>query len=138
MATSSETVDEKTTVEVKLLIDSKGQRVLFAEAGKDFCDFLFTLLSLPVATVIRLLSDGTGMVGTLGTLYNSFASLSDSYIEPHVDKNSLLNPSGPSASLLRLEPDRSPPRRTLYVCHMDRYNCNHIHVSDDPSAVCPT
>lgn len=43
-------------VSLKLLIDKKHKKVLFAEAGKDFVDFLFTLLSLPVSIVIGLLS----------------------------------------------------------------------------------
>ncbi|XVF83481.1 hypothetical protein PTKIN_Ptkin16aG0491300 [Pterospermum kingtungense] len=38
------------TVSLKLLVDSTNQRVLFAEAGKDFADFLFNILSLPVGT----------------------------------------------------------------------------------------
>lgn len=62
------------TVSLKLLIDSKHQRVLFAEAGKDFVDFLFTLLSLPIATVIRLLSKD-GMVGSFGKVYESVENL---------------------------------------------------------------
>ncbi|KAK3163912.1 hypothetical protein QOZ80_1AG0010080 [Eleusine coracana subsp. coracana] len=36
---------------MKLLIDTKTQRVLFAEAGKDVVDFLFSLLTLPIAAV---------------------------------------------------------------------------------------
>ncbi|KAG6415134.1 hypothetical protein SASPL_122536 [Salvia splendens] len=49
-------------VSMKLLIDTQGKRVLFAEAGKDCVDFLFHILSLPVATII-------GMVGSLPNLY---------------------------------------------------------------------
>ncbi|CAL4951619.1 unnamed protein product [Urochloa decumbens] len=45
---------------VKLLIDRKSKRVLFAEAGKDVIDFLF---SLPVATGIKLV--GTEAVDAL-------------------------------------------------------------------------
>ncbi|EYU36140.1 hypothetical protein MIMGU_mgv11b024427mg [Erythranthe guttata] len=41
-----------TTVSLKLLIDEQGERVLFAEAGKEFVDFLFHILSLPMSTVI--------------------------------------------------------------------------------------
>lgn len=41
-----------TTVNLKFMIDKKRKKFLFAEAGKDFVDFLFTLLSLPVGTVI--------------------------------------------------------------------------------------
>ncbi|THG00362.1 hypothetical protein TEA_000552 [Camellia sinensis var. sinensis] len=37
-------------VSLKLLIDTKAHKVLFAEAGKDFVDFLFNILSLPVGT----------------------------------------------------------------------------------------
>ncbi|MBA0749997.1 hypothetical protein Gogos_003866 [Gossypium gossypioides] len=43
------------TVSLKLLVDSMSQRVLFAEAGKDFVDFVFNILSFPVGTVIWLL-----------------------------------------------------------------------------------
>ncbi|MBA0665269.1 hypothetical protein Goklo_005153, partial [Gossypium klotzschianum] len=43
------------TVSLKLLVDSMSQRVLFAEAGKDFVDFIFNILSFPVGTVIWLL-----------------------------------------------------------------------------------
>lgn len=62
--------NSESTVSLKLLVDSKRHKVLFAEAGKDFVDFLFTLLSLPVGTVIRLLAKH-GMVGSLGKLYES-------------------------------------------------------------------
>ncbi|KAK8671683.1 hypothetical protein V6N13_038270 [Hibiscus sabdariffa] len=40
-----------TTVSLKLLIAPKSQRVLYAEAGKDFVDFLFNIMTLPVGTV---------------------------------------------------------------------------------------
>nr|XP_048326395.1 uncharacterized protein LOC125421424 [Ziziphus jujuba var. spinosa] len=48
MAASMKTTS---SVNLKLVIDSRGQRVLFAETGKDFVDFLSTLMSLPVGTV---------------------------------------------------------------------------------------
>ncbi|KAL8193021.1 hypothetical protein R6Q57_027469 [Mikania cordata] len=44
-----------TKVSLKLLIDVKSKKVLFAEASKEFVDFLFHILSLPVGTVIKLL-----------------------------------------------------------------------------------
>ncbi|CAL2241317.1 unnamed protein product [Prunus armeniaca] len=37
-------------ISLKLLIHKKHKKVLFTEAGKDFADFLFTLMSLPVST----------------------------------------------------------------------------------------
>ncbi|GJV97552.1 kinase-like domain, phloem protein 2-like protein [Tanacetum coccineum] len=46
---------DSTKVTLKLLIDTKSKEVLFAEANKEFVDFLFNILSLPVSTVIKLL-----------------------------------------------------------------------------------
>ncbi|KAI9127734.1 hypothetical protein K1719_000727 [Acacia pycnantha] len=82
-------------VSLKLLIDTKEKRVLLAEASKEFIDFLFNLLRLPVGTVTRLLTK-KGMVGCLGKLYESIENLSDNYFNnPTQDKNILLKPSAP-------------------------------------------
>ncbi|CAL2248380.1 unnamed protein product [Prunus armeniaca] len=83
-------------VSLKLLIDTKRQKVLFAEAGKDFVDFLFTLLSLPLGTIIRLLSKDE-MVGSLGRLYGSLETLSDIYMQPNLNKDTLLKPKAQAA-----------------------------------------
>ncbi|KAI5325707.1 hypothetical protein L3X38_034781 [Prunus dulcis] len=62
------------SVSLNLLIDPKTHKVMFAEASKEVVDFLFSFLSLHVATVTRLLSTD-GMVGCLGNLYRSAESL---------------------------------------------------------------
>ncbi|GMN57311.1 hypothetical protein TIFTF001_026427 [Ficus carica] len=133
MATPSST--DQSSITLKLLIDSKEKRVLFAEAGKDFADFLFTLLSLPVGTVIRLLSSN-GMVGTIGKLYESFENLSVTYIQPTVSKDTLLKPNSPfggSATLLSLTNDASTSKR-IFICSY----CSNRYWSDDPRAICPS
>ncbi|XP_028790124.1 uncharacterized protein LOC114746107 [Neltuma alba] len=85
-------------VSLKLLIDAKEDRVLFAEASKEFIDFLFNLLRLPVGTVTRLLTKNA-MVGCLAKLYESIENLSDVYLNnPEQDRNTLLRPSAPLAS----------------------------------------
>ncbi|PSS32603.1 Mitochondrial distribution and morphology protein [Actinidia chinensis var. chinensis] len=84
-------------VSLKLLIDTKSSRVLYAEAGKDFVDFLFSLLHLPVGTVIRLLIKDS-MVGSLGDLYESIENLSETYWQPNQNKDSLLKPQTPSCA----------------------------------------
>ncbi|KAH0672989.1 hypothetical protein KY290_025270 [Solanum tuberosum] len=43
-----EQVMETTNFGLKLLVDSKAHKVVFAECGKDFIDFLFTILKLPI------------------------------------------------------------------------------------------
>ncbi|BBG97929.1 Protein of unknown function D [Prunus dulcis] len=87
------------TVSLKLLIDTKGHKVLFAEASKDFVDFLFTPLALPVGTVIRLLSKDN-MVGSLGKLYDSLELLNDTYMLPNLNKDTLLKPKVPLVVLI--------------------------------------
>ncbi|KAL1558176.1 hypothetical protein AAHA92_08672 [Salvia divinorum] len=120
-------------VSMKLLIDTKGKRVLFAEAGKDCVDFLFHILSLPVATIIGLLK-AQGMVGSLPNLYKSLETLNDTYILPDQKKDTYLKPLPPISSssvpLLALTDDQLQKKF---------YRCSHCvgYVSDDPRAACP-
>jgi hypothetical protein len=72
---------EETNVSLKLLIDTESQRVLFAEAGKEFIDFLFHILALPVGTFIPLLKN-QGTVGSFGNIYESIENLSITYLQP--------------------------------------------------------
>ncbi|KAF2321307.1 hypothetical protein GH714_038564 [Hevea brasiliensis] len=64
MSNALSRIDTKKKVNLKLLIDKKTNKVLFAEAEKDFVDFLFILLSLPVGTVIRLLKNQKWLADT--------------------------------------------------------------------------
>ncbi|KAM3374728.1 hypothetical protein P3S68_013442 [Capsicum galapagoense] len=66
---------------LKLLIDPKAKKVLFAETEKDCVDFLFHILSLPVSTVIRLLKTKGMNYGCLPNLYESVENLHDTYIQ---------------------------------------------------------
>ncbi|XP_047057645.1 uncharacterized protein LOC124664088 [Lolium rigidum] len=97
---------------MKLLIDTKAQRVLFAEVNKDVVDFLFSLLALPVATAVRLLGSDS-MVGSVGNLYSSVVKIDGAYVLNEDDIDALLKPTVSShaaasnTSLLRL-PDPSP------------------------------
>ncbi|CAK9150543.1 unnamed protein product [Ilex paraguariensis] len=139
-------------VSLKLLIDTKTNKVLFAEAGKDFVDFLFNLLSLPVGAVVRLLTKQS-MVGSLGNLYESFENLSETYFQPDQNKDSLLKPKICASQVPLLLPDVSfVTNKKFYTCsnyqpgqehsRSSRSDdssrpCSYLSVADDPSAVCP-
>ncbi|XP_045797414.1 uncharacterized protein LOC123891572 [Trifolium pratense] len=86
-----------TKMSLKLLIDTKNDKVLFAEASKAVIDFLFNLLCLPIGTVVKLLTTN-GMVGSLGNLYQSVENLNQNYIQPNQTKDVLLNPTAQSSS----------------------------------------
>jgi len=107
-----------TKLSLKLLIDTKNDKVLFAEASKPVIDFLFNLLCLPIGTVVKLLSVN-GMVGSLGNLYESVENLDQEYMLPNQTKDFLLNPKAQSSSteiagLLTQNDDHE--RTKLYMC----------------------
>ncbi|KAM5556252.1 hypothetical protein ABKV19_023909 [Rosa sericea] len=100
------------TISLKLLVDTKQKKVLFAEAGKEFVDFLFTLLSFPAGTIIRLLSKDN-MVGSLGLLTN-------------VEK-----PERKSTYIC------SNTENVVWRGSYSGYSDIHPYCSDDPKAKCP-
>ncbi|KAI6669065.1 hypothetical protein NL676_003950 [Syzygium grande] len=128
------------SVNLKLLVDKSNRRVLFAEGGKDFVDFLFHILTLPVGTVIRLL-EKTGMVGSLGNLYNSIEKLNDVYIKSS-KKNLLLKPKAP-ASLAEIKfklPETSlfdSTPKTYYRCSTRSSDRCSNYVAEECYATCP-
>ncbi|KAI4303088.1 hypothetical protein MLD38_038759 [Melastoma candidum] len=127
--------EAKNTLGLKLLVDKHCKKVLFAEAGKDFIDFLFHLMTLPVGTVIRLLKPN-GMVGCVGDLYRSIRNINDVYMESAASKKGLLKPQSPSGgeSFPLLLPDSSPSdHKTFYKCSNCRSSPN---VADFTNATC--
>ncbi|XP_058774269.1 uncharacterized protein LOC131648535 [Vicia villosa] len=110
MASSS-----STKVSMKLLIDTKNNKVLFAEASKPVIDFLFNLLCLPIGTVVKLLS-ANDMVGSLGNLYQSVENLNQNYMQPFQTKHVLLNPKTQSPSTVTYDNTTPCPGRPGYPC----------------------
>ncbi|MCI18299.1 hypothetical protein A2U01_0039453, partial [Trifolium medium] len=54
MAAATTTTQTEELVSLKLLLNEKGNKVLFAEAGNDFVDVLFSFLTMPLGTIARL------------------------------------------------------------------------------------
>ena len=104
---------------LKLLIDSKHSKVVFAEAGKDFVDFLLNLLALPLGTVIQLLTK-PAMTGFIANLYESLENLDESYLQPNQNKDSLLKPTLAAQitdpTFLLPDTSRKPEDQKLYYC----------------------
>ncbi|CAI8601592.1 unnamed protein product [Vicia faba] len=125
-------------VSLKLLIDTKNQKVLFAEASKPVIDFLFNLLCLPIGTVVKLLS-ANNMVGSLGNLYESVENLNQNYMQPNQTKDVLLCPKAQSSSteisgfLTQNDANEDDDEEgiKLYMC---KHRCRH-EVTYDPSMV---
>lgn len=77
----------ETKMSLNLVIDKNSQKVLYAEVGKTFVDFLFHLLTLPVGTVIMHLTE-KGMMGCLGDLYERVENLSETCMQHSQSKRS--------------------------------------------------
>ncbi|XP_074586858.1 uncharacterized protein LOC141842743 [Curcuma longa] len=108
---------------LKLLIDTTAQNVLFAEAGKEVVDFLFSLLSLPLGSIVKLLSKDR-MAGSIGNLYKSIQELNDSYLQNNEGKSTLLNPiRSIPPSLLLPGPSSSSSSKNVY------FQCANINAS---------
>ncbi|CAO2199028.1 unnamed protein product [Urochloa humidicola] len=149
MATAKTT--KTTTLSIKLLIDRKSQRVLFAEASKDVVDFLFSILALPVATAVKLVGKDA-MVGSVGNLYDSVERLDDTYVQPGAAKDTLLRPavfsSPDGAALLRLLPAPLPPcgaggqpisrSLVMYRCTSIFNSSCRTYITDAYGKACPT
>jgi hypothetical protein len=122
---------------MKLLVDTKAQRVLFAEASKDVVDFLFSLLALPVGTAVKLLGKES-MVGCVGNLYGSVEMLDSTYVQAGAAKDSLLHPVvlSPTSgtSMLRLPEGSSGVQPTGFF----RCSYNHSYMTDTIGTKCPS
>ncbi|KAL4610494.1 hypothetical protein ACB092_08G054300 [Castanea dentata] len=81
------------TLSLKLLIDNNSNKVVFAEAGKEFVDFLFGCLQVPLGSIMGLLSehDLVGL-GSLSSVYESIENLDPSFFQSKASKDSLLRP----------------------------------------------
>ncbi|CAM0952800.1 unnamed protein product [Alopecurus aequalis] len=99
--------------QMKLLLDKRSRRVLYAEARKDAVDFLIGLLRVPTGLAARVITkhaaagdaDGEALAapGSLGTLYAGARALDDAFfVSAAPDRNAILCPALPSAALALL------------------------------------
>ncbi|KAF6161008.1 hypothetical protein GIB67_007649 [Kingdonia uniflora] len=61
---------ESTKKTLKIILNKSRNKILYAEAGEDFMDFLFSLFTPPLGFVVKLL-DRTPSLGCISNLYNS-------------------------------------------------------------------
>ncbi|CAM8952212.1 unnamed protein product [Rhodiola kirilowii] len=126
-------------MKLKLLVDNKSSKVLFAEAEKEFVDFLFSLLALPLGTVTRLLKQNDDMVGSLGVLYKSIEGLCVSYIQPDLSMEAVLCPKvalplvEQNVPLLKCE-GVAYAQKKFFRCS----NCKSSKLSYNPQTRCPS
>ncbi|KAI3509449.1 hypothetical protein L1887_24720 [Cichorium endivia] len=139
---------------LKFLVDKKAQKVLFAEATKEFLDFLFHIFSLPLGSLIQLLGSKQ-MVGCLGQLKESVENFDQTYLQPGIDKDVIFDPKTTFNGNMFLlsndafEDDKPAKPKTLYRCSFsagsayyfdddDCGSCRLKHVTEHPNVSCPS
>nr|GEX06070.1 hypothetical protein [Tanacetum cinerariifolium] len=114
---------------LKLLVDKKGGKVLFAEATKEFVDFLFHIFSLPLGTLIGFLGSKQ-MVGYLDKLNDSIQNLDRTFLQPGIHKDDIFDRKtsfNGNTFLLSYGacPDgESGTSNTIYRCSTASMNCS--------------
>ncbi|KAK7256857.1 hypothetical protein RIF29_30397 [Crotalaria pallida] len=139
-------MEQVRVVSLKLMVSKEKNKVLFAEAGKDFVDVLISFLTLPLGTIARLVAmqDFVGVlvnfltsplgtisrlvakesdmqpvkVGSLTTLYGSVANLDKECLSTDTCKAMLLQPRNSLEDYCRsLKVNIDDTERTqYYVC----------------------
>ncbi|PNX70098.1 hypothetical protein L195_g057087, partial [Trifolium pratense] len=112
----ADTTETEEIVQLKLLINEESNKVVFAEAGKDFVDILCSFLTLPLGTIARLSRKDSNIgpvsVGCLNSLYQSVVDLDKGYLWTDSIKEMLLQPKNSSedyCSSIKLNIDDTQP-----------------------------
>ncbi|XP_022753806.1 uncharacterized protein LOC111302133 [Durio zibethinus] len=127
-------------ISLKAVVDKTTNRVVFAESDEKFVDILFSFLTMPVGTTVRLTRSRppTTSIGCMNNLYNSVEILDKRYLRTEACKTMLLYPrNGASAQCknLKLKIDDSPPLR-YFLCGMCNSISNYMLLSYYETAVC--
>ncbi|ESQ28206.1 hypothetical protein EUTSA_v10019708mg, partial [Eutrema salsugineum] len=113
---------------LKVLIDDKRNKVVFAEADQDFVDVLFSLLTLPMGKIVRLLENHkslkTDVLGCFKNLHRSVADMGNDHFETNAWKSMLLHPISNKefhCRNLKLNMSHADPNK-MFTC--PRYTCS--------------
>ncbi|XP_031103740.1 uncharacterized protein LOC116007254 [Ipomoea triloba] len=90
---------QESRLSLKLLIDEKSNRVVAAEAHKEFVEILFSFLTLPMGTIVRATSSAETedpvTIGCMNNLYRGIEKLSNENWETEKCKRMVLHPRNP-------------------------------------------
>ncbi|KAL5726519.1 hypothetical protein ACHQM5_009557 [Ranunculus cassubicifolius] len=85
---------EKRTIKIKLLVNKETKKLVFTECDKDFVEILFSFLTLPISTIIRLSPKNKSDLGSMDSLYGTMGSLKISFLKPQTANPCCLHPMG--------------------------------------------
>ncbi|KAL3845127.1 hypothetical protein ACJIZ3_002530 [Penstemon smallii] len=120
--------NEEVKFRMKVLINKEKNKVLFAEVDHDLADILISFLTLPLGTMVRLLSEHYGdeapVIGSLNTLYKGLVDLDRSSFCTKLGKQMLIKPKNPfEDDLVKLKVNIDDTEPTMYfTCEVCSWN----------------
>ncbi|PNY12496.1 hypothetical protein L195_g009127 [Trifolium pratense] len=94
-------------MDVKLVRSKSQKKIIFAEASENFVDFMFSFLTIPLGSIVKVL-DGNSFVGCVDNLYKSVENLDSSWCTD--SRSVLLNPG--------VAPQFGCPNQPLNIPHV--------------------
>ncbi|KAF8397800.1 hypothetical protein HHK36_016723 [Tetracentron sinense] len=84
----------RNSISLKVLVDKEKERVVFAESDSDFVEILFSFLTMPIGTIIRLTRSQPFMaeIGCMNNIYESVDKLDVQHLWTAACKTMLLCP----------------------------------------------
>ncbi|KAK7294686.1 hypothetical protein RJT34_17577 [Clitoria ternatea] len=130
-ATVTQKVDDQVyKLPLKVLVIKEKKQVLFAEAGKDFVDILFSFLTFPLGTLSKLMAVESNLqkpvrFGSISSLYESVTHLEEEHFRTQTCKEMLLNPKNSLASYcqnMKLNIDDATEPIKYFIC--ENWECS--------------
>ena len=127
------------SISLKVLVDKKMNRVIYAESDEDFVDILFSFLTTPIGTIVRLTSNQspTLRMGSLNNLYTSVENIGAKYFRSDGRKAMLLSPCNCAESLcnkLKLNIDGDAAATKHFLCRT--IDCSQRLLCHYEDAIC--
>ncbi|KAI5418625.1 hypothetical protein KIW84_043014 [Lathyrus oleraceus] len=122
----AESIEQVDNVHLRVLVDKERNRVVYAEAGKDFIDVLFSFLTLPLGTIARLVAKESNIepvkFDSISSLHQSVSDLDQQYLTNQTCKEMLLNPRNsmePYCHKIKLNIDDTEPMQYFLCTNRD-------------------
>ncbi|THG00363.1 uncharacterized protein LOC114296809 [Camellia sinensis] len=115
------------SISLNILVEKEKNRVVFVESNKDFVDIIFSFMTMPIGTIIRLTRERSlkGEIGCLKNLYESVENLDEEHFKSEF-KEIILDPRSAAEIYcrnLKLNLNESKSGK-YYVC--DSGNCSFV------------
>ncbi|XP_045797848.1 uncharacterized protein LOC123892038 [Trifolium pratense] len=111
-------------VTLRVMVNKESNKVMYAEAGKDFVDALFSFLTLPLGTIARRVAEESNIEGVrfgiISSIYQSVTNLDEQCLWTNTCKEMLLKPRNSMEAYCRkmkLNIDDTEPMKH-FVCRI--------------------